>query len=193
MRLFVEKKIKMLINLILFESCRVILSIEQLETDYADLVIEVRPFAVVVDRKILEVLRSKSDDIARAYFDNFLLLTDNIGVFFAPWYTRIYSVMYDSLSKFIHEANQHGFVVRFERLHSVFEIQWEDEPQVLTMYMLSAGFYVWLGSVTIACIAFVVELVFHWFKQRKRQSQVKIIEVKERNVPKVKKVQKVIK
>jgi hypothetical protein len=59
----------------------------------------------------------------------------------------------------------------FNELISLFEsrnflspkVDKEDPRKVLTMYMLSAGFYIWLGSVLVACVVYVAEHVVRYF------------------------------
>lgn len=41
------------------------------------------------------------------------------------------------------------------------------DPKKLTMEILSAGFYVWIGTVFVACIVFVIEHVVA-YKTRKQ-------------------------
>lgn len=68
----------------------------------------------------------------------------------------------EKLEKFILEAHQHGILIYFQRRtvkYEYFQSKFESEPKILTMYMLSAGFYIWLGTVGIACIAFVGEFI----------------------------------
>lgn len=64
------------------------------------------------------------------------------------------------LDKFIMECHQHGIIQRFRRYTNRFEefkLNFDRETQVLSLFMLSAGFYVWLITVAIACIVFIGE------------------------------------
>lgn len=79
------------------------------------------------------------------------------------------SVLYEPMYKFILLFHQHG--------HMTFaELKWmpipnnaddEDEPQVLTINMLAAGFVVWLICVMISIITFVFEIIIGGLKRRK--------------------------
>lgn len=66
------------------------------------------------------------------------------------------------LEKFILEAHQHGILVFLQRKVSLlydFKYQLDSKTEILTIYMLSAGFSIWLGTVLIACIVFVGERI----------------------------------
>lgn len=73
-------------------------------------------------------------------------------------------------------------VYRFGKI----EDQIESEPQVLSMYMLSAGFYIWLGTVLIACIVFIAENVKYFieksFEKLDKDKVGKIIIVQEKTL-----------
>lgn len=98
------------------------------------------------------------------------MLSDDANSYFMCWFTYKQSIMFDSLQKFILEVHQHGFVSHFERKNTprAADIP-EDEPKVLTMQMLSAGFGLWLGSIIIAIVAFFGEHVAKNFEMRKRK------------------------
>lgn len=66
------------------------------------------------------------------------------------------------LEKFILEAHQHGIIdYCYRQVYNSIDIEKlvESETKVLTVYMLSAGFYIWLASVAIACFVFICEHV----------------------------------
>jgi hypothetical protein len=67
--------------------------------------------------------------------------------------------VYENLERFILELHQHGIIKHFENVAEMNEIPKppDPDPQVLTMHMLSAGFIVWLATVTISCVVFMVE------------------------------------
>jgi hypothetical protein len=74
------------------------------------------------------------------------------------WLAKRTSYFIEDLNKFLMEVEQYGFKEylynsKFENIAPTSE----PGPQILTMYMLSAGFYIWLGSVVIACIVFAIE------------------------------------
>lgn len=91
-----------------------------------------------------------------------MLYDEKFQTFSMSFQTFNRGFLHEILEKFILEAHQHGImsclhrqVYRFGRI----EDQIESEPQVLSVFMLSAGFYIWLGTVLIACIVFIAENV----------------------------------
>lgn len=98
----------------------------------------------------------------------FTFAKDNVDSSFAPWHMLTYSVVQKSLSKFILECQQHGFINFLERKY--WDFKWlkntKTDPKVLTMYMLSAGFYIWLVCVAIACIVFALEHAYKFYSDR---------------------------
>lgn len=104
---------------------------------------------------------------------------DNFQSYFAHWMVIRYSVVYKSLEKFILECHQHGIFEFIRRKYRKIPKQVETEQKVLTMYMLSAGFYIWLGSALIACIVFIGEHVHKYVSDRKRRERVVIIIIDE--------------
>lgn len=71
------------------------------------------------------------------------------------------SFIYESLSKFILQYYQHGLMAYLESKWfpgNYAEVD-EDEAQVLTIGMLSAGFIVWLVCVLISCVVFLIEII----------------------------------
>lgn len=42
----------------------------------------------------------------------------------------------------------------------------KDDPKKLTMDMMSAGFYIWLGSVAVACLVFIGEHIYCFIVRR---------------------------
>lgn len=62
--------------------------------------------------------------------------------------------------KFILEAHQHGIIeFCYRQVYHFPDVSVEKFPIILTMQILSAGFYIWLGSIVIACIVFIGEHV----------------------------------
>lgn len=127
----------------------------------------------LIERRFLRIFESrKFDQLAETASENNFVVEGNIEVSFAPWMTMTYSLLYDSISKFILEAKQHGFVVHFEKENDLPEAVLEDEPKILTMYILSAGFYVWLGSIIIAFAAFICEHIHFYVVNHKQKEKV---------------------
>jgi hypothetical protein len=93
-----------------------------------------------------------------------VLLKDNLRTYFEVFFTQPESYILEVLNDFILQCHQHGFIDYFERKN--FEqprVEEKDPRKVLTLYMLSAGFYIWLGSVFVACVVFVAEHVVRYF------------------------------
>lgn len=72
------------------------------------------------------------------------------------------SILHESLNKFILEYNQHGHFAYSESIWNPKPLGEDnpDEPQVLTIDMMAAGFIVWLVCVLISIVVFFVELAF---------------------------------
>lgn len=93
------------------------------------------------------------------HMENVNRITDNDFVSgLNTWYISINSVVHKSLNKFLLESLQHGIVdhAKKEILHDR-NVPAGGEAKVLTIHILSAGFYVWLASIGIACVVFVLE------------------------------------
>lgn len=74
------------------------------------------------------------------------------------------SYIYSVLNDFILQCHQYGFFNHFQTKESkplVLEIK-DTSRKVLTMHMLSAGFYLWLMSVLLACVVFLIEHVVRY-------------------------------
>lgn len=74
---------------------------------------------------------------------------------------RHHSFLSESLSQFVLEYYQHGLL-------TYSEMKWyppplgadpEDEAQVLTMFMLSTGFIIWLITVAVCVLVFFIEII----------------------------------
>lgn len=68
--------------------------------------------------------------------------------------------------KFIGELHQHGHIEHFKNVAKIRDPPKPEDPgpQVLTMYILSAGFIVWLASISTAFIAFAGEHLWRCYK-----------------------------
>lgn len=99
------------------------------------------------------------------------LLNDDYSVFNEQILVSSGSYIFEPLNNFILQSHQHGFSKYFQQTSFRRSIIPDDEDpnKVLTTYMLSAGFNLWLYSVTIACVVFVLEhLVRYLSKMRRR-------------------------
>lgn len=89
----------------------------------------------------------------KMFDEPYKFITTSIETFHRGYLTEV-------LEKFILEAHQHGILEYLHRrVYKYGDIKEEIEssPQVLTMYMLSAGLCIWLGAVFVACLAFIGE------------------------------------
>jgi len=121
-------------------------------------------YAEIVDRELLEsMFNGKNLERIQEDLRSFKMLKDETFMTsFTSLLTFHRGYLNEIFDKFIFEAHQHGIidycyrqVYRFKDVDKLVE----SSTKVLTMYMLSAGFYIWLGSVGIACIVFIYEHV----------------------------------
>lgn len=85
------------------------------------------------------------------------------------FYTPSRGYMGEILEKFVLEAHQFGIFVHLKQTVYMFnkiKEQVDSELQILTMYMLSAGFYVWLVTVAVACLVFIGEHVVYYIERK---------------------------
>lgn len=84
------------------------------------------------------------------------------------------SVLFEPLQKFILVFHQHGHMAYAES-------KWmpiptgavdQDEPQVLTINMLAAGFVVWLICVLICIVVFLLEVIIGGLRRRKEMKTI---------------------
>lgn len=95
----------------------------------------------------------------------------------SSWLVTPNSFLCEELERFILELHQHGIIKHFHSLVSLPKVpEPESDPKKLTMYMLSAGFIVWISTVVVACLGFIGEHIVNQMKCRRRR---KIIHVKE--------------
>jgi hypothetical protein len=100
----------------------------------------------------------------------------------SSFYVAKLSPIFEPLEKFILECQQHGI---FHHLMSKYELLKEkhedDLPQVLTWVMLSAGFYVWISSIVVACFIFILEHIVYNISKRIKKSKEKHVQPKHKN------------
>lgn len=74
---------------------------------------------------------------------------------------RKFGFLYEPFQKFLLDIHANGiFWILHERgMNDTVSAEFDDPKVVLTMQMLSAGFYVWLFCVTICCIVFACEVI----------------------------------
>lgn len=125
-------------------------------------------FAEIVDKKYLENLFNGSNyDEVDKNIRTFKMFEEIYQTSTTSLFTHYRGYFNEILNKFILEAHQHGILVYLKRRAYRFgdiNDQVESEPKVLSMFMLSAGFYVWLATVALACIVFIGELIIFYSK-----------------------------
>lgn len=122
---------------------------------------EKRIYADLVDKNFLkEMFNGTNFEHIRKHCVDFKILDDTFQTLTVKFLTFSRGYLSEILEKFLLEAHQHGIIEGVERKiyrFGNFNYKLESDLQVLTMYMLSAGFYIWLGTVAIACVVFVGE------------------------------------
>lgn len=107
-----------------------------------------------------------------------VLLESNLRTHLEFFYVMPESYILEVLNDFILQCHQHGFFLHFESKY--FEspiIETKDPRKILTFYMLSAGFYIWLMSVSVACVVFVYEHFVRYFTRTRYLRHRRKIEV----------------
>lgn len=105
---------------------------------------------------------------SRDIVDAFRVLDDNYMEVPLSFSTHPQTIIAESLNKFILECHQHGFCANFISKAFDFIDLGNDKqgPQVLTRTKLSAGFFVWLATVVVACVVFALEHLVHYLKNK---------------------------
>lgn len=86
------------------------------------------------------------------------------------WHIRRQSFIYEPLHHFILRCHQNGLIHHLiEEIIPKLSDPKQSETQKLTIYTLSAGFYIWLYTVLIAIIVFLMEQGIFYFSNRKRR------------------------
>lgn len=114
-------------------------------------------FAVPVDHQI-----SLTDTYYLNLTKNFRTLDDDIITYPIVFYTHAKSFISEMFDKLILDLHQHGFLVHLKSKYvdrTNYNSHEENEPKVLTIEKLSAGFLVWIGCVAVASIVFIAELI----------------------------------
>lgn len=105
------------------------------------------------------VMNMAFDNLSRVYKDhsgNFVAMdsfyiTRPVNIFVFP-----NGLFIEYLDKLMLECHQHGLLVP-KSYPSAEKLT--EEPKVLTMHMLEAGFVIWLCSVCVACVIFIIEQI----------------------------------
>lgn len=118
-------------------------------------------FSIGADYKLLPYHKFWSD-YTRRYMRP---LQDEISHYYVSFKTNIRSMISENLNEFILLCHQHGICYYLQSKAFSYQpiVSPKDEPQVLTLEKLSAGFYLWLASVCIALLVFICEHVYFYF------------------------------
>lgn len=135
-------------------------------------------YAKFKSRTIHEHLRqiTSSSPEYREFFSNYEIFNENYYTVPQTWILQTNSFIHQTIDMLILRLHQNGIIARFESLFSLPKLPKPEDPgpQILTMKKLSAGFTVWIGSVLIACIAFVCEHIYKYLDdKRKSKTSVK--------------------
>lgn len=88
--------------------------------------------------------------------------------------------LFEPMEKFILECHQHGLVIQVENQvrRKRAEKSTQKPKKVLTMHMLSAGWYIWLGGICVATVAFFSEHVVRYNSKKRRIAREKLKKLK---------------
>lgn len=98
------------------------------------------------------------------------LLDDDYRTLYIGWKINTEKYfLFEPMEKFILESHQHGIIEYFVRKYQPQQIDLTEDPRrVLTMDMLSAGWYLFLGGICVSSIAFLGEHIVRYFSKRRR-------------------------
>jgi hypothetical protein len=137
-------------------------------------------FAEIKTRLDLEIFTRrfyKSNKKVPLVSQRMIFFQDNHKMRLVPWVTYTNSFLFESLANFVLEMHQFGFIDHFVSLNMPSEIPKPEDPgpQILTMYMLSAGFIVWVVTFVVASISFIFEHIYKFITDKRAQKNKKII------------------
>lgn len=114
-------------------------------------------------------MSTKGDTVNYKKFNKaYKMLDEDYTLYYYSWIVS--AKIFESFNKYILECHQHGIISHLNEKYFPKAVQPdEDGPQILTMYILSAGFYLWLGTVFVACLVFIGEHVVRYFSKRRRE------------------------
>lgn len=98
--------------------------------------------------------------------DNLFLIPEDFLWHLISWHVAPQSFIYEPLEEFILNCHQNGMILHLMRQILPKESMFieSESPPVLTMYMLSAGFYIWLITVLLSVIVFMLEHLYDLFQ-----------------------------
>jgi hypothetical protein len=133
---------------------------DQLEVFQKD---ESQRYAFLVQREDFQ----NGDGFGHSFFHFYKgmnILKEDYVLLTSSWLVTPESNLYETVQDFLLKMHEHGFIKHFDEMQHSFPVSEDGQgPQVLTMYMLSAGFIVWLATILLACIAFICEHIYRYF------------------------------
>lgn len=93
--------------------------------------------------------------------EGMITVSDNYQWHTSVWMTFPFSHVYRTVENFILQCHQNGLIEYWQSLfYPDKSVKVAEKPKKLTVLVLSAGFYLWLSSVCVACFVFIGELAF---------------------------------
>lgn len=100
------------------------------------------------------------------------VLDDNYRWLTASWLTMPLSHTFKPIEMFILRCHENGIIEYWtEMFYQDRSKEIKDDPKKLTMDIMSAGFYIWLGSVAVACLVFIGEHIYCFIVRRRSESE----------------------
>lgn len=127
--------------------------------------------AFIVNRAFEKCFEMENPKLHENTYKIVRITDDDLVTGVNSWYILMYSVVHNSVNKFLLACHQNGIIVHFQNMRNYIFIEpgevatEEKKAKVLSMHMLSAGFYVWLASIGFACIVFVFEHIYKLVSQ----------------------------
>lgn len=130
-------------------------------------------FALWTGRMGKNVMFGNREAVQLLYESGVTLLSEDYNFKAEYFSVKPESFIFDVLNDFILLCHQHGIFKYFESINlpHVPVARIKDPRKVLTMYMLSAGLYLWLICIAIACLVFLIEHVVRYFSRTRHLSR----------------------
>lgn len=114
----------------------------------------------------------------QVFSSEMVYLKEDLRTHFEAFYVQSESCIYEMLNEFILQCHQHGFIEYLVSKHFNWPKKSKRDPRkVLTLYMLSAGFYIWLISISVAFVVFIIEHVVRYFSRTRKLPPKREVEV----------------
>lgn len=138
-------------------------------------------FALWIGRVEKTILQGHKLFIQRLYETGMTVLNQDYDFSVENILIKPESYLCSVLNDFIYQWYEHGFNKHHQKINlpSSPIVDTNKDPKVLTMHMLSAGFYLWSATVLIACFVFIAEHVVSYFASFRRSEREEEVEVYE--------------